>query len=252
MSSAEFQYPFVTAIRSTTKTMNRTLFILLFLAGSLQASDHYSDWKHSGSIYILTTPEGADLPASASVEDFPLLVRLHRDHFPFSEAQEGGSDIRFSAGGKPLSFEIEEWDKDAGVASIWVRIPSIRGNDRQEIKIHWGKVGSRNASDGGAVFNASNGYIGVWHLGGDVRDVVGNLESEDKGTKKTEGMIGGARYFPGKMGVFCGKNIQTLPSGSTPHSTQAWFRSETSNGRIVSWGNEKRAGKVTPFFLFIL
>jgi len=214
-----------------------------FVAGNAFAQ--YADWEHSGSIYILTTPEGANLPASTSVKDFPLLVRLHRDHFPFSEADERGSDIRFSAAGESLSYEIEEWDKEAGAASIWVRIPSIQGNDRQEIKIHWGKAGVHSASDGKAVFNASNGHIGVWHLGSDVRDVVGNLDSEDKGTTKAEGMIGGARHFPGQMGVFCGTDIQTLPSDGAPHSTQAWFQSDKSNGRIVCWGNEARAGKVT-------
>jgi len=212
------------------------------------ASAQYADWEHSGSMYILTTPEGANLPASASVTDFPLLVRLHRDHFPFSEAEARGSDIRFSAEGKPLSYDIEEWDKEAGSASIWVRIPLIKGNDRQKIRIHWGKTGVPSGSDGKVVFNGSNGYIGVWHLGRDVRDVAGKLKSEDKGTIKTQGVIGGARHFPGKTGVFCGKDIQTLPSGSEPHSTQAWFRSDTSNGRIVCWGIEKAQGKVTMIY----
>ena len=106
---------------------------MLLFSGS-NASAQYDDWKHSGSIYILTTPEGVDLPASASLTDFPLLVRLHRDHFPFSEVSADGNDIRFSAGGKPLPFEIEQWDPEAGAASIWVRIPLIRGNERQELK----------------------------------------------------------------------------------------------------------------------
>ncbi len=61
---------------------------ILFMVTS--ASAQYADWEHSGSIYILTTPEGANLPASASVRDFPLLVRLHRDHFNFSDAEEDG------------------------------------------------------------------------------------------------------------------------------------------------------------------
>jgi len=215
---------------------------ILFAASS--ASAQYADWKHEGSLYILTTPEGAKLPASASVKDFPLLVRLHRDSFPFSETATDGSDIRFSAAGTPLPFEIEQWDPEAGAASIWVRIPAIRGNERQEIKIHWGKAGAPSESDGRAVFNASNGYLGVWHLGSEVLDVAGNLESEDKGTTEAQGVIGGARHFPGKTGVFCGKEIQMLPMGGAPHSTQAWFRPETSNGRIVCWGNEKRSGKV--------
>ena len=35
-------------------------------------------WQSAGSIFVLTTPEGADLPASAVVDGFGLLVRLHR------------------------------------------------------------------------------------------------------------------------------------------------------------------------------
>ena len=221
--------------------------VSIFFSAS-SASAQYADWKHEGSINILTTSRGVNLPASASVKNFPLLVRLHRDHFPISEAAPGGNDIRFSAAGKPLSYEIEQWNPGSGVASVWVRIPLIRGNERQEIKVHWGKAGAPSESDGKAVFNASNGYVGVWHLGSEVRDVAGNLQSEDKGTTQAEGVIGGARHFLGKGGVFCGQDIQTLPSGGAPHSTQAWFRSEGSNGRVVSWGNEKKQGKVTMMY----
>jgi len=35
---------------------------ILFVVSS--AFGQYADWKHLGSIYILTTPEGANLPAS--------------------------------------------------------------------------------------------------------------------------------------------------------------------------------------------
>jgi hypothetical protein len=227
--------------------MNKTFLLLAsLLAGGvpIRADAQYSGWQHEASLYILTTPEGANFPASVAVEEFPLLVRLNGDNFRFSEADEGGRDVRFSSGGKPLSYEIEEWDREAGTASLWVRIPSIKGNARQEIKIHWGKAGAPSDSDGKAVFNASNGYIGVWHLGDEVSDAVGSLESEDKGTTPAAGVIGSARHFPGKLGVFCGKEIQTLPSGAEPHSTQAWFRPETSNGKIVAWGNEKGQGKV--------
>jgi len=212
------------------------------------ASAQYADWEYSGSIYILTTAEGANLPAAAEVRDFPVLVRLHRDHFSFSDAEDDGRDVRFSAAGQPLSYEIEAWDKEAGEASIWVRVPSVKGNDRQEIEVHWGRAGVESASDGKAVFNASNGYVGVWHLGHEVRDVVGSLTSDDKGTSKSGGLIGGARYFPGKRGVFCGTDIRVLPSGGSPHTTQAWFRPEASSGRIVCWGKEKRAGKVTMVY----
>lgn len=49
------------------------LFAVLVLTLGNPSFAQYADWKHSGSLFILTTPEGADLSASASLENFPLL-----------------------------------------------------------------------------------------------------------------------------------------------------------------------------------
>ena len=69
----------------------------------------YQASPHSGSLTILTTPEGADLPASAAVEGFPLLVRLSGDRFDFKQARAGREDLRYSTkDGAALAFEIEE------------------------------------------------------------------------------------------------------------------------------------------------
>jgi len=70
----------------------RTLALLSLLqTGSVQ----YQDWRHSGSMYILATPEGANLPATSAVENFPLLVRMDKDFFDFKQAQaKEGSPLR--------------------------------------------------------------------------------------------------------------------------------------------------------------
>ncbi len=194
---------------------------------------------------ILTTPDGANLPASATVENFPLLVRLHKDFFDFTQAQPSGEDLRFTTGdGKPLAYQIEEWDSNAGAASIWVRIPKIVGNARLEIKLHWGNAGAKSESDGKAVFNATNGYLSVWHMSDTVKDDVGTLETKDTGTTATRGIIGKARNFPGQKGLFGGEKIAGYPVGSASHSTEVWFRAEKPNGMPVAWGNEQRQGKV--------
>lgn len=115
--------------------------VAALLAAMLQtARAQYPEWQHSGSLYILTTPEGANLPPAAAEEDFPFLVRLNHANFDFSQARANGEDIRISADGKPLAYQVEEWDAAKGIASIWVRIPVIRGNTRQEIKLHWAKL----------------------------------------------------------------------------------------------------------------
>jgi hypothetical protein len=164
---------------------------------------------------------------------------LHKDFFDFSQAKTNGDDIRFTASdGKPLAYQIEDWDAKRGVASIWIRIPEIKGNARQEIKLHWGKADASGESSGKAVFNRSNGYLSVWHMNGPVKDEVGTLDSKDVDTTDSAGIIGSSRHFAGKQGIFCGDKIAEYPSGAGTHSTQAWFRIEKPNATIVGWGNE--------------
>ena len=229
------------------KTTLLALVLVLTLAGPVSAQ--YPGWKHSGSVFVLTTPEGADLPASAAVENFPLLVRLHKDFFDFGQAQPGGADLRFSsAKGDPLAYQIEEWDAKNGTASVWVRVPKITGNARQEIKLHWGKADAKSESDGKNVFNESNGYLSVWHMSGPVTDEVGTLESKDTGTTSVAGVVGTARHFPGQKGIFCGDKIPNYPTGASSHSTEAWFRAERPNGNVLAWGNEQAQGKVVMHY----
>ncbi|WP_246539565.1 DUF2341 domain-containing protein [Telmatocola sphagniphila] len=213
------------------------LFYILVFANFGWAQ--YSTWKHSGSIYLLTTAEGANLPVTTSVKEFPLLVRLHKSFFDFQQAHPKGEDLRFStSSGQILAYQIEEWNPKEGLAQIWVRIPEIRGQVRQEIKIYWGKPDAKNESNGSAVFNASNGYVSVWHMDESLIDEACTLKLKDTGTRSTPGVIGSARYFSGQQGLFGGEKITTYPSGSSSQSTEAWFRPEKSNSTIIGWGNE--------------
>ena len=235
--------------------MKHTIAKSLFLAAALvsawapRVSAQHQGWARWGSLYILTTPDGANLPAGAMEKDFPLLVRLHKDFFDFTQARADGADVRFStSAGVPLASQIEEWDSVKGAASIWVRVPVIRGNEHQEIRVYWGKADAASESNGSAVFNKSNGYLSVWHMSGPVKDEVGTLESKDVGTTPAGGIIGNARHLAAKQGIFCGDKITNYPTGASPHSTEAWFRPEQANGRVLAWGNEHGQGKVVMHF----
>ena len=212
---------------------------------SNQGEDYRHAWKHFGSLYVLTTPDGANLPAKVTLKDFPLLVRLDKDFFDFSQAKQHGEDLRFSLpGGDSLPYQVEEWDPAKGVASIWVRMPVIKGNARQEIRLHWGNPDAESESSGKAVFNETNGYLSVWHMTHPVKDETGKLQSVDRGTTDTDGMVGPARHFPGQHGIFCGDKIVGYPEGSSPSTTEAWLKSDVANGRVLGWGNEQAQGKV--------
>ena len=72
------------------RTKQLALGTLALLAFSQTASAQYPGWQRSGSIYLLTTPDGANLPATATETNFPALVRLNKEFFDFSQAKAKG------------------------------------------------------------------------------------------------------------------------------------------------------------------
>lgn len=124
----------------------------------------FTGWSYVGKITVNTTISGANIPGN--IHNFPLLIRLNRDNFPFSEATSDGRDLRFSnRNHQPLSYHLERWDSQLGLADIWVLVDTIRGNsESQFIQFYWGNDNASDASSGSSVFNSANGFEGVWHL----------------------------------------------------------------------------------------
>ena len=205
----------------------------------------YETWTNFASFFILTTQEGANIASGAAETNFPVLLRLNSSNFNFAQAQSDGRDIRFlSLTGVPLSYQIEQWDAAAGTAAVWIKIPSISANARQEVKMYWGKSGVPSESSGPNVFNSANGYISVMHLNETMADSVGTLTPTNINTTVTNSLIGKGRTFVAGDGINCGDGLMTLPSGGAPHSTEVWFRSDNSGFDIFDWGREDQGKKV--------
>jgi hypothetical protein len=233
------------ALKFMTKKLLPGAALFLGLLPTASAQNQYSNWLYSGSLHILTTPAGANLAASASVTNFPLLVRLNPDFFTFSQAKSDGSDIRFATpDGTNLSYQIDEWNSARGTASLWVRIPVIRGNTNQELKMYWGRADATNESSGPAVFNSTNGYVSVMHMTDPTQDAVGTLAPVNVGSTAGTGMIGPARHFVAGQGIRCGTAITNFPKAASAHSSEAWFRADAANNTLVGWGLEQGQGKV--------
>ncbi len=205
----------------------------------------FAAWAHSGSMFIITTPDGANSPAGATEANFPLLLRFNSNNFNFAQAQSNGRDIRFTtAAGATLPYQIEQWDAVNGQAAVWLKIPTITGNSRQEIKMYWGKPDAPSQSSGTNVFNAANGYASVHHLGDTLADTIGTTTPANNGTTASNGLIGRSRTFAVGQGIQCGTSISGLPTGSGPFSTAVWIRPSTSGTVVLGWGLEQAQGKV--------
>ena len=232
----------------------------MLTAWSPEVVAQYGDWKHSGLMYIITTPEGANLPEAALEKNFPLLVRLNEDFFNFSQAKSDGADIRFSSNGAPLQYQIERWDAAAGNAEIWVRIPTIRGNEQQAIRMHWGHGKVSSESHGEQVFQTTEGFAAVWHLGDTLKDATSNhldgFNKPEKPTTNATGIIGDAQEFGVNKclvirprGSQPDRRVSCMPSGNSDRTISAWVNPVSFEGHhwasatIGGWGEPERGQK---------
>jgi hypothetical protein len=224
----------------------RYCLVLFFILIQMKISyAQYNSWKHKASFYILTNKDGVSLPPTSTEKNFPLLIRLNNDFFNFKEANKQGNDVRFSTeNGTPLSYQIEEWNVINETASIWIKIPEIKGDTIQRINIFWGNNNAKNESNGKAVFNELNGYQSVWHMQDLIKDEVGTTKSINQGAITTSGIIGHAQHFKLGTGVKCGDSIFNYPDGANSSTTEAWFKSKKVNSTILAWGREQRRGKI--------
>jgi hypothetical protein len=201
---------------------------------------NYYEWKHSRALWLNTGRTGANV--AGTVVNFPVLVRLTKDNFNFSDALADGGDIRFTnAGGSPLPYEIEQWDAVAQKAALWVKIDTVYGNDSTHCFImYWGASTSSatNLSNSAAVFDTSNGFGAVWHLANNGTDATaGGHEGTVYGTSDSTGIIGIGKKFNGRDSIV----IEGLFDSMQTLTLSAWARLDSADGfggEVISVGDD--------------
>jgi Concanavalin A-like lectin/glucanases superfamily/Domain of unknown function (DUF2341) len=208
-------------------------------------------WKYSTVFTLNTTASGADI--TGKVHDFPVLIRLNESTFDFTEAQPDGRDVIFSNSRNAiLPHAVERWDYVRKVAEIWVNVDTVYGNDQtQSISMYWGNQ-SVQLQQSMTVFDTTNGFQGVWHLGDSSNSKLADatinayngLSPDSASVKIDEGVIGQCRYFDGNDYITMPSTAQSRLSfdeGGT-YTVSAWVRLDTSDNAshcIVSKGYEQ-------------
>jgi hypothetical protein len=217
------------------------------LATAAAAAEDYAQWTHFSELYMDTSPDGANV--SADVVNFPVLVRLKGPDFPFAQARGQGQDLRFSKpDGTHLDFEIERWDSAGQAADIWVRIDTVKGGFKGRFaRMHWGNTVVTGASAPGNVFQGSNGFVSVWHLGGKhpiarPNSVAGGLSAIPVNYDEDESCAGVIGLADSLDGNATGDYLSTYDSYSNVNagftfSVWAYPAAASVNARILDFGN---------------
>lgn len=215
-------------------------FLFLAAQGAAQVEDH-ARWAHALDLLLDTSPSGANVGETLS--GFPVLVRLTSNEIPFQDSHGRGRDLRFlDASGKSLPYQIDHWDSAGGKAAVWVKVDRIEGNKvGQAIRMLWGNPEAGDPGLAGAVFPASAGWVGVWHLGGAGKDarpnavangIAGRTANYD-GDEGRPGLIGPCDSLDGKVAgdhLSIGDGYEDFTAGLTfsawsyPTAVKNWAR----------------------------
>lgn len=225
-----------------------------------------SSWDYSKKIFLNTTVSGAGI--ENNVYNFPLLLRLTKDNFDFSSAKSSGDDIYFTKNdGTRIPFEIEHWDQLSQHAEIWVKIDTVFGNNStQALIMFWGNSDIIANSSSSKVFDTSDGFSGVWHLGqlnsGTISDATGNgIHGNAVATTPVQGIIGLAQSFDGSKSHI---QIQETAdsklnvSENDTFSVSAWVKTNTLDSNYqgiiyksnLQYGLQIRPENKWEFFTF--
>jgi|GEM_PF-2015357 len=217
--------------------------VFVVTVASLANADDYSEWPNRRRFVLNTTSTGAAV--SQNVLNFPVLLRLNPGNFSsFSGTLDGGADIRFSkTDGTHLPYQIERWidgDDDNDTAEIWIRIDTVYGNNStQSFIMYWGNGTASDSSNGARVFRSADGFMGTYHLGGDLGDAssLGNDGIDSSTVDTAGGLIGRARSFNGSSQFFNAGDLSDRRYGTI----SCWLRmpaafSSSTNATQGIWG----------------
>ena len=128
----------------------------------------YSGWSFRKEISI----HGAKVGGSASLKNFPLLIRFDtglKDKVHGGPVvQADGGDILFTGadGTTQLDHEIEDYDAVKGALVAWVKIPNLALASDTTIYIYYGSTNLADQWNRTATWDegGKNDFRGVWHL----------------------------------------------------------------------------------------
>jgi hypothetical protein len=110
-------------------------------------SGTYADWIYRKPITVNNTSGG-------ECTNYPVLITLTTENFPYSHCKSDGSDIRFSQddGTTPLSYMIKDWNYN-GISKLLVKVDSIPTGQNIPLYLYYGNTEATSESNGFNTYN---------------------------------------------------------------------------------------------------
>ena len=131
-----------------------------------------------------------------------------------------------------LKYEIERWNKTAGKAEIWVKLPSVSSGSDTVFYVYYANPSASDAQDPTNVWDSN--FMMVQHLeepSGTVTDSTshGNNGNSSGVAQGAEGKIDGAYDFDGVDDYVAINHSQSLNFGTGPFTISVWVKYNSNN-----------------------
>lgn len=158
-----------------------------------------SDWSSRKALSVDASVTGADI--SETLNDVPVLVRLHTGNFGFfSELAENGKDLRFALDDKtPLKHALEKLDTVSEMGLLWLKLPSVRGGvSNESLLLYYGNAKALDASDSKGLYDINQTLVLHFREGETLPQdatAYANHASDSKAVVSSAGLIGASAQF---------------------------------------------------------
>jgi hypothetical protein len=181
-ASAKTKYV-ITASNTIGGTVQTATDSIWITVNAPSVAEDYSTWTGVKTLSFSS-------PATTTQTRFPFLLRLtSADAAAFTA---GRASLRFSkTDGAKLPYSIDTWDAAGQKAAVWVLMDQVAPGSNS-LRLHWGKAGATDQSAPSTVFDTTNGYVSVWHMGNPVGDTLRGVRPNSA----TPGVNEATPYYP--------------------------------------------------------
>ena len=158
--------------------MKRLLFVMTLFVSAFT----FADFAKYIEMTVNYTP-------TASVDGFPVLVRLNSSRINYADVKNAGADLKFTdaSGETVYPHEVDTWNA-SGESLVWVRLPQL--DKGAKFRMYYGDATVTTSPSSTPVWQ---GYELVCHVSGNANDSATPTRAgalNPNGTTKTDGIIG--------------------------------------------------------------
>ncbi|MGJ0483533.1 MAG: DUF2341 domain-containing protein [Methylomicrobium sp.] len=206
------------------------------------------EWQSRKQLTVDAGATGADI--QETLNDFPLLVRLHAGNFGFFlDLAENGKDVRFMLDDKtPLKHQVEKLDTLTELGLVWVKVPVVRGGESTNgFSMYYGNANAADGSDAKGIFDVNQALVFHFREGEALpQDATAYAlhAASSKAAVDPAGFIGAAAKFDGQGGITVSANPALAVTPDSGLTFSAWAKIDQPQADAVLWEAKDVAGRI--------